>query len=232
MIIHHIATDGWSTTIIDEELAALYNSFSMDKQNSLPPVPLRYRDYSVWKKHTDSTNKVESQLDFWFKHLQGSKPLELRADFVRPQKLSGRANEIPITIDQVAATALRTLASSHRTSLSVVLLAALRATLFRVTGEDDGTIGVVNANRASIELERLVGFFVNTHALRLPIEPHGSFEDLIRTTRNVMTAALDNSQVPFDKVVTHLSPVRDPSRNPLVQLCMYCYLFSLDFEFT
>lgn len=217
--MHHIATDGWSTGIIDQDITLFYNSFSVGTNPKLDPLPLRYRDYAIWQQQKVRANLVEKQLAYWSNHLQGAKPLELRTDYIRPQKLSDHAAEIPISIDRTSVLALREMAAKHRTSLYVVLLAAYRTALFRVNGEDDGAIGIVNANRTRAELEGIVGFFVNTHAIRLPINSDTTFESMIVETRKAMTAALENADVPFDKVVAHLAPVRDLSRNALVQIC-------------
>jgi len=217
-IIHHIATDGWSNVLLDRDLTVLYNAFAAGVQPSLNPIPIRYRDYAVWQKQRARDNLLTTQLEYWKKRLFGARPLELFTDYVRPESLSGKAAEQPITIDATVVTSLRRLAAKHRASLYVILLAAFRAAVFRSTGEEDGSIGMVNANRPRTELESVVGFFVNTHAVRLVVESDMSFEDLITQTRQVTLEALQNSEVPFDKVVAHLAPPRDLSRNPLVQL--------------
>lgn len=217
-VIHHIATDGWSAGIIDQELTHFYNCFSTGTNPSLKQLPLRYRDYSVWHRRRVEEGLLDTQIEFWSRHLQGSKALELHSDYVRPSTLSGKAYEIPIKLNAEVVSALHHLATTHRTSLYVVLLAAFRATIFRTTGESDGAIAMVNANRPQAELEGIVGFFVNTHAIRLTVDRTTTFVELIEQTKKVTTAAQDNADIPFDKVVAHLSPERDLSRTALVQL--------------
>ncbi|KAE9406246.1 acetyl-CoA synthetase-like protein [Gymnopus androsaceus JB14] len=227
-IIHHISTDGWSSGIIDREVTLLYNALSAGLPTPLlPNLPLRYTDYSLWQNERLNTGMLDTQLSYWHKQLQGSKPLELHADFVRPEKLSGKADEIPFEISEESLMALRLLAATHRTSLYVVLLAAFRASIFRITGEEDGTIGMVNANRPQEEIEHIVGFFVNTHAVRLSIDSNTSFDDIVLKTRRVTAEALQHSDVPFDKVVQKcLTAQRELSRNPLVQLMFVLQDFS------
>ncbi|KAE9402498.1 acetyl-CoA synthetase-like protein, partial [Gymnopus androsaceus JB14] len=227
-IIHHIATDGWSEGIIDEELAIFYNTLCAGLPIPLlPHLPVRYTDYSVWQNKRLESGVLETQLGYWYKQLEGSKPLELHAEFIRPERLSSQAAEIPFEISTESVTRINQLAATHRTSLYVVLLAAFRAALFRITGEEDGCIGMVNANRPQEELEHIVGFFVNTHAIRLSIDAETNFEDMVLQTRRVTAEALQNSEVPFDKVVQKcLTAQRELSRNPLVQLMFVLQDFS------
>ncbi|KAE9391127.1 acetyl-CoA synthetase-like protein [Gymnopus androsaceus JB14] len=210
-VIHHIATDGWSNIIIDRDLAQLYNSFSAGISGSIN----RFKKESCRHSSTIGLTTFRS-----------AKPLELRVDYFRPQTRSGQTKEIPIAIGRTLVSALRQLGAKHRTSLYVVILAVFRATIFRVTGEDDGILGMANARRPQTELENIVGFFVNIHAIRLPVNQQSTFEDLIMETRKVTAAALDNSEIPFDKVVAHLAPKRYLSRNPLVQLMFILQDFS------
>ncbi|KAK7468432.1 hypothetical protein VKT23_002945 [Stygiomarasmius scandens] len=226
MIIHHIASDGWSKGLIDQDLTILYNAFITGQQPVLSHLPIRYRDYAVWQKQRVQDDLLTNQLEYWKARLYGARPLELFTDFARPEILSGKAAELPITVDATVVAGLRRLASKHRTSLYVVLLAAFRAAVFRSTGEEDGSIGMVNANRPRAELEGIVGFFVNTHAIRLVVGSDSSFEDMILQTRQVTIEALQHSDVPFDKVVAHLAPPRDLSRNPLAQLMFVLQDFS------
>jgi hypothetical protein len=217
-VIHHTSSDEWSAGLIDQELTASYNSFIDGVEPSLNPLPIRYCDYAVWRKQRIQADLLTAQLDYWSKQLNGSRPLELFTDYVRPAKLTGRASEHSFKIEAVLAKALRHLASTYRTSLYVVLLAAFRATIYRTTSEEDGTVGIVNANRTRTELEGIVGLFANTHAIRLSVGSDTSFEQMILQTRQVTAEAFQHSEVPFNQVVAHLVPQCHPSRSPLAQL--------------
>ncbi|KAF8580654.1 acetyl-CoA synthetase-like protein [Ramaria rubella] len=218
IIVHHIATDGWSSRIIDHELSVIYNSLMNGVPLTLEAQPLRYRDYSAWQSQRLANGDFDDQLRYWSSQLKGATPLELPTDFVRPEKLSGQAGEVEFNVAESTVTALRELAARHQTSLYVVLLAAFRATLFRATGEEDGVLGGVNANRTHPDLEGLVGFFVNTHGIRLPVDKQTSYDDLIVTTKRVSAEAIQHADIPFDRVVAHLAPDRDIARNALAQL--------------
>lgn len=223
LIIHHIVTDGWSEGIIDRELTLLYNGYldHPDLPPTLDPLPLRYGDFAVWYRTFSQSGVFQPQLEYWSEALKGAKPLELFTDYARPKALSGNAAELQFDISSATVSLLRQLAAVHRTSLYVILLTAFRSLVYRLNGEEDGMLGMVSANRPMPELEGIVGFFVNAHALRLTLDCDSTFEDLIQTTRKVVVDALHHSDVPFDQVVAELSPERDVARKPLVQLGMY-----------
>jgi hypothetical protein len=219
LVVHHIATDGWSGQLLERDLTAAYNSF---KRLRRPPVlkalTVRYRDYAAWQKEQLTDTLISAQLEYWSNQLRGKAALEMPTDFKRPERLSDRAGEEPFTIDSATTNTLRDIAALHGTSLYVILLALFRSSIYRMTGQEDGTLGMVNANRPHPELEAIVGFFVNTQALRLQLDDLTTFSDLVVQTRRTAAEAMQNSLVPFDKIVAHISPDRSVSRNPLVQL--------------
>ncbi|KAJ7347283.1 hypothetical protein DFH08DRAFT_936842 [Mycena albidolilacea] len=219
-IIHHIVTDGWSAGLIDADLTLLYNAFldNPSAKTLLEPLPFTFGDATTWRRQFAGSQLVKDQLQYWVVQLRGSRPLELFTDYVRPSQPSGGAAELEFDIDSDTLTALRRLASTHRTTLYVILLAAFRALIYRSNGEEDGMLGMVNANRPLPELKNIVGFFVNSHALRLLVSPESTFADIIQATRKVVIDALEHSDVPFQDVVTALSPERNIARKPLVQL--------------
>jgi acyl carrier protein len=139
-IIHHIVTDGWSAGLIDTDLTLLYNAF-LDNTSAkalLEPLPFTFGDATTWRRQFEGSQLVKDQLQYWVTQLRGSRPLELFTDYVRPSKPSGGAAELEFDIDSDTLTALRRLASTHRTSLYVILLAAFRALIYRSNGEEDG----------------------------------------------------------------------------------------------
>ncbi|KAF7337661.1 Non-ribosomal peptide synthetase [Mycena sanguinolenta] len=222
IIIHHIVTDGWSAGLIDTDLTLLYNTFLVhpSAQPPLEPLPFTFGDAATWRSQFAGSQLVKDQLQYWTTQLRGSRPLELFTDYIRPSKLSGRAAELEFNIDSDTLTALRRLASTYRTSLYVILLVAFRALIYRSNGEEDGMLGMVNANRPLPELNNIVGFFVNSHALRLPVSPESTFVDLIQVTREVVIDALEHSHATFRDVVAALSPERNIARRSLIQLAL------------
>lgn len=220
-VIHHIVTDGWSLEIVDSELTSLYNTLlrsGVHTHSALHPLPLRYGDFAGWQNRISQSEVVRDQLRYWSEQLKGTRALELFTDYPRPTKLSGRADEIEFDLDPNTLESLQRLAFNHRTSLYVILLAAFRAFVYRLNGEEQGTLGMVNANRSLPEIAGVVGFFVNTHAIHVPVDSDSTFEDLIHTTRGVVAEALEHSDVPFDQVVAEVAPERHLARHALIQL--------------
>ncbi|THU92946.1 AMP-binding-domain-containing protein, partial [Dendrothele bispora CBS 962.96] len=217
-VMHHICMDGWSLRIIKQELAALYNAVVKQSPTTLPHLPIRYADFSVWQNKQLDGALLHEQLHFWSQNLQGSHALEMRTDFRRPETFSGRAEELSFVFTAEVVGALKALAGQHGASLHVILLAAFRAALYRITGDEDGNIGCVNANRSYTELEGIVGFFVNLQAIRIPIDANTDISAIISITKRVAQEALKHSDVPFDEVVASVSPKREAARHPLVQI--------------
>ncbi|KIJ48314.1 hypothetical protein M422DRAFT_247635 [Sphaerobolus stellatus SS14] len=226
IVLHHICTDGWSMGIIEKELSIAYNSYLDGQEPRLRPLPLRYRDYSMWAKTRQNETEIEDQLQYWARQLKGAAPLELPLDFIQPKELSCHWDEVAFNISASCIETVHKLASNHITSLFSVLLAAFRATLYRMTGAEDGNLATVNANRTQPGLEEIVGFFVNTQAIRLMIDEETSFNDLILQSKSVLGDAVDNADAPFDRVVSQLSPKRDISRNSLARILFVLHDFS------
>ena len=219
LVVHHIATDGWSSQLLERDLAAAYHSFKrLCCPPMIKPLAIRYRDYTMWQKEQLTDSLIAAQMEYWSNQLRGKAALEMPTDFKRPQTLSDRAGEVSFDIDMITSNTLRDIAALHGTSLYVTFLALFRISIYRTTGQEDGTLGMVNANRPHPELESIVGFFVNTQALRLQIDDLTTFNDLVMQTRRTAAEAMQHSLVPFDKIVAHISPDRSVSRNPLVQL--------------
>ncbi|CAE7002873.1 Nonribosomal peptide synthetase 3 [Pyrenophora teres f. teres] len=153
--------------------------------------------YSASRQQAQA-DEHQKQLSYWVEQLQTSRPAELLCDKPRPAALSGQAG-------------------LHGVTQFVVLLAAFRTAHFRLTGQDDATIGTVNANRDRWEIKDMIGFFVNMQCLRITAG-HGSFEELVQQVHEVMIASHANADVPFESIVSKLKSDRDLSRHPLVQL--------------
>lgn len=165
---------------------------------------------------------TQQQLAYWARHLSGSKALELRTDYFRPAKLSGTVEQVPLFMNKAVVAALREFAASNGASLHVALLAAFRAAIFRFTGEDSGAIGMMKTTNWKSN-----DFLENVQAINLQsVMSQSTFEDLIVETRKHTVAALENSDISFPKVVAHLVPQHDSSRNALIQLSM-SYTFKL-----
>lgn len=216
--IHHLATDAWSDEIVQRELDASYTAYCTNEIPSLPQLPITYMDYSAWQRTSVQTIRQDAQLAYWVDTLKGSTPVEFPSDFPRPPTLSARAGIEPLNILGNSAIALERLVSSLDATPFIVLLSILRLLHFRLTGIEDASIGNPIANRNHVDAEPIVGFFVNTQAMRIPLENGMTFRELCQRVRGVATAAYDAQDVAFERIVHEIQPVRDLSRNPIVQV--------------
>ncbi|KAL1799672.1 hypothetical protein ACET3X_000014 [Alternaria dauci] len=220
IIMHHIISDGWSTDLLTRELGAFYSATTRgrDALTYVQPLPIQYRDFSVWQRQQAQIDKHQSQLNYWFNLLNTSRPAELLCDKVRPAALSGQAAKQTFQIDGPLYSQLLQFCKAQGVTKFMVLFAAFRATQFRLTGQKDATIGTVNANRDRWELKGMIGFFVNLQCLRTTIDEDESFEKLVQQVHGAMIASLANADVPFESIVSKLKNTRDLSRHPIVQM--------------
>ncbi|CEI39865.1 Enniatin synthase [Fusarium venenatum] len=220
IVMHHIISDGWSIDVLRRDLNQLYSAAlkdSKDPLSALTPLPIQYSDFAKWQK--DQFIEQEKQLNYWKKQLKDSSPAKIPTDFARPALLSGDAGCVHVTIDGELYQSLRAFCNEHNTTSFVVLLAAFRAAHYRLTAVEDAVIGTPIANRNRPELEDIIGCFVNTQCMRINIDHHDTFGTLINQVKATTTAAFENEDIPFERVVSALQPgSRDLSSTPLAQL--------------
>ncbi|CAE7221409.1 Nonribosomal peptide synthetase 3, partial [Pyrenophora teres f. teres] len=219
IVMHHIISDGWSVDVLMRELAGFYSASvrGHDPLSQVQPLPVQYRDFSLWQRQQAQADEHQKQLSYWVEQLQTSRPAELLCDKPRPAALSGQAGVQSIEIAGPLYAKLQSFCQLHGVTQFVVLLAAFRTAHFRLTGQEDATIGTVNANRDRWEIKDMIGFFVNMQCLRITAG-HGSFEELVQQVHEVTIGSHANADVPFESIVSKLKSDRDLSRHPLVQL--------------
>ncbi|EMT65569.1 Enniatin synthase [Fusarium odoratissimum] len=221
IVMHHIISDGWSIDVLRHDLSQLYAAAlqGRDPISAMNPLPIQYSDFAMWQKQEAQALEHEKQLDYWKKQLADCSPAKLPTDFPRPALLSGEAGVVPVSIDGQLYQNLREFCNENNTTSFAVLLAAFRAAHYRLTGVDDAVIGTPIANRNRWELESIIGFFVNTQCMRITVDDEETFGSLVRQVRATTTAAFENEDVPFERVVSTMLPgSRDLSRTPLAQL--------------
>lgn len=219
VILHHIISDGWSNDVLQREMATFYSAFVRNENplDSISPLPIQYRDYSVWQRQQEQIDEHQRQLEYWVEQLHSSQPAVLLADKPRPATLSGNALLEEITIDGRLFDGIKHFCRKNSVTPFVLLLAAFRATHYLLTGSTDATIGTPNANRNRWEVKDIIGFFVNLQCIRIKIEDQ-SFEELISHVQSTVAASFDNQDVPFEKIVAKLQEGRDLSRHPVAQI--------------
>jgi len=216
---HHIVSDGWSMGVIVRELSALYEAYSMDEPSPLPELPAQYADFAAWHRRLLSGDYLRDQLQYWKERLAGAPAaLELPADRARPAVPTFRGATRTLTLPRPVYAGLKALGQAERGSLFMTLLAAFDVLLYRLTGQEDLVVGVPIANRNHSGLLGMIGFFVNTLAVRTDMSGDPTFRDVLRRVREAASGAFDHQDLPFERLVEEMRPARDPSRMPLVQV--------------
>jgi len=219
LVMHHIASDGWSIDILHRELATLYKACLTGEAVSLPSLPIQYADYAHWQRQWLQGEVLESQLSYWKEALGGDLPvLELPTDHPRPAVQTFRGKRRPLVLPKILTDELKRLSRQEGVTLFMTLLAAFQILLHRYTDQDDIIVGCPIANRNRLEIEGLIGFFVNTLVLHTDIAGNPSFKEILKQVREETQGAYDHQDLPFEKVVEELRPERDLSRNPLFQV--------------
>jgi amino acid adenylation domain-containing protein len=219
LTFHHIVFDGWSRHIFVSELAALYDAFRRDRPSPLPEVKLQYADYAVWQRKQLQGENLDKQVAYWKQQLAGvSGNVELRTDYVRPAVQTCNGASVPVAFPKDVAERLNELSRQHGATLFMTLLAVFDVLLARYSGQQDIVVGTPIANRNRVEIEKLIGFFANTLALRTDLSGNPRFIDVLERVKETALGAYAHQDVPFEKLVEELQPERSLSHNPLFQV--------------
>jgi natural product biosynthesis luciferase-like monooxygenase protein/amino acid adenylation domain-containing protein len=216
---HHIVSDGWSLGVFFNELSALYRAFAAGQDHPLPPLAIQYPDYAAWQRNWLSGDRLQTQVAYWRNQLVDAPVLlELPTDRPRPAQRSFAGATLDVVIDAELTRDLKRLSHQHGTTLFMTLLAAWAAVLSRLSGQQDLVIGTPTANRGRQELESLIGFFVNTLALRIDLSDEPSVAELLARVRTHALAAQDHQDLPFEQVLEIVQPPRRLDHTPLFQV--------------
>ncbi|WP_038261678.1 non-ribosomal peptide synthase/polyketide synthase, partial [Xenorhabdus cabanillasii] len=221
LTLHHIIADGWSIGVLEHELDVLYHAVLNDQDDPLPPLTIQYADYAVWQRDCLQATALPEQRDFWQKQLAGAPALlSLPTDRPRPPVQTYTGGQVLFHLDATLLASLKTVGQRHNTTLFMTILAAWSIVLARLSGQDDIVIGTPVANRPHSELEGLIGFFVNTLALRITLDDTASVTDLLTQVRERALAAYAHQDLPFEQVVEALQPERSLSYSPIFQVML------------
>ncbi|MFC6010970.1 non-ribosomal peptide synthetase [Nocardia lasii] len=226
VVVHHIATDGFSLGPLTRDLVTAYASRSHGGVPDWAPLPVQYADYTLWQQESlgaadDPDSLLAHQLGYWRTALAGAPTLlELPTDRPRPPVATSRGASHDFALDADLHRGLEALAREHNASLFMVVRTALSVLLARIAGTDDVTIGAPVAGRGEPELDDLVGMFVNTVVLRTRIDAGETFTDLLDRVRHDDLAAFANADVPFERLVAELDPPRTQAHHPLYQVAL------------
>ncbi|KVH04037.1 MULTISPECIES: non-ribosomal peptide synthetase [Burkholderia] len=217
--VHHIVSDGWSSGVMLEELAAFYRAYASGEPVPLAPLPIQYADYALWQRRWLDAGERDRQLAFWRERLDPQRGvLTLPGAAARPARRSARGARHVFSLDARIGAQLRAFAAASGATPFAVLLAALDALLARATGDARICVGVPAANRERAEVAGLIGFFVNTLAIDVDVPAHGDFSSLVARTQRALVDAQMHQDVPFEQVIDALGVPRSASHHPLFQV--------------
>jgi tyrocidine synthetase-3 len=215
-VMHHIISDGWSMNILVKELLQLYTAYAGGAANPLTPLRIQYKDYAAWQQQQIRGEGLHGHKEYWLKQFEGDIPvLELPSDKPRPAMKTYNGRKMHVGLDAELGQGLRALSQQQGGTLFMGILAAVKALLYRYTGQGDIVVGTPTAGRAHADLEDQIGFYVNTLPLRSRFSGEQSFQQLLDHVKQVMFEAYEHQVYPFDELVEALNLRRDISRNPL-----------------
>ncbi|HET7234234.1 MAG TPA: amino acid adenylation domain-containing protein, partial [Longimicrobium sp.] len=219
LTMHHIVSDAWSLQVLTDELGLLYAAFREGRSDPLPPLPIQYADYAAWQRRWVEDEVLEAQASYWTKTLAGAPALlELPTDHARPQLQDHAGASLGIVLDEPLTAGLKALSRRHGTTLFMTLLAGWAVVLGRLSGQEEVVIGTPTANRGRREIEGLVGFFVNTLALRVDLSERPTVAEVLERVKARALEAQDNQDIPFEQVVERVNPGRTLAYTPLFQV--------------
>ncbi|MEE8586666.1 MAG: condensation domain-containing protein, partial [Acidobacteriota bacterium] len=223
--MHHIVSDGWSLGLFQKELSVYYEREEARREGlglpaALPDLEVQYADFALWQRDWMRGEVLDEQLGYWESRLSNAPVLELPLDRPRPAMQAFRGKGVDVAYPPQLAEGLRDLSRGQGGTLFMTLLAAFQALLSRCSGQTDVVVGSLIANRNHPEIEELIGFFVNSLAMRGDLSGDPTFLDVLDQAIQTTLGAYDHQDLPFERLVEHLQPKRDLSRNPIFQVLM------------
>ncbi|ATB48375.1 non-ribosomal peptide synthetase [Corallococcus macrosporus DSM 14697] len=216
---HHIIADAWSVGVLLRELCVVYAALVSGAEPGLPALPVRYADWAAWQRQRLESGRLEASITYWRDALKGAPTvLALPTDRPRPERQRFHGKTHTFVLEAPLGQRLEALARSSGASLFMTLLGAFAAYLGRVSGQEDVVIGSPVANRDRHETEGVVGYFLNTLALRVDLSGDPTFSELLLRVRKAALDAYAHQDVPFEKLVAALEVPRALAHNPLFQV--------------
>ena len=216
--MHHIVSDGWSMGVLIKEVSVLYEAYSRGAESPLAELELQYADYAVWQREWLQGAVLEEQLGYWRGQLRGApEELQLPVDRARPAVPSFQGAHYPFSLTPDLSDKLKALSSRERVTLFMTLLAAFKLLLHYYSRQTDILVGIDVANRNRVEIEKLIGFFINILITRSNVSGNPTFRDFLMSVRDTTLGAYAHQDLPFERLVEELRPERSIGRMPLVR---------------
>ncbi|MEJ8545842.1 amino acid adenylation domain-containing protein [Brevibacillus borstelensis] len=216
--MHHIISDGWSIGVFFQELNELYKAYSNNCSSPLADLPIQYADFAVWQRNWLQGDVLDHQISYWKKQLKDLPTIQLPSDFPRGKHSNYEAKSQHFVLSKAVTKSLRSFGKKESASLYMILLAAFGVLLYRYTQQNDLVVGTPIANRNQEEIEKLIGFFVNTIVVRTNIQRESSFQEFLQSVKYTLLEAYTYQDVPFEKLVEELRPDRQIGTTPLFQI--------------
>lgn len=217
-IVHHIAFDAWSESILSREIAALYAACVEERADALPELPIQYGDFAVWQRQWLQGERLSRLVAYWKKQLRGATPLELPTDYPRQEQQCTQGAVELFGLSPALVTTTSAFCRQHNVTLFTMLVSAFQVLLYHLTQQADIVIGTPIANRTRTELEDLIGFFVNTLILRTQLGGKPHFLDVLRDVNAALLDAHAHQDLPFEQLVEALQLERTAEEVPLLRV--------------
>ena len=219
LTMHHIVSDRWSVHVLVHELSVLYDTFCRAAASPLPELMAQYADFALWQRSRMSGDRLKEQLDYWKEQLAAPLPrLDFYSGTKAPATHGPGANRVSAQISSHLIQELTALGQQQHATLFMTMLAAFRVLLYRYTRQEDAIVGTPITNRETVETQALIGFFLNTLALRNRLIPSQSFLHLLQDVRNTCLESYAHQELPFERLVEELQPERKLDPNPIFQV--------------
>jgi non-ribosomal peptide synthetase component F len=219
MTMHHIVSDGWSMGVLVREVGGLYEWNRRGEESGLEELGIQYVDYAVWQREWMRGEVLEEEIRYWRERLAGAPAvMELPTDRPRPAVQRYVGSSEGMVLSEELTGKLKELSRREGVTLFMTVLAGLQALLSRYSGEEDISVGTPIAGRNRMEVEGLIGFFVNTMVIRSDVRGEASYQELLREVREETLGAYGHQELPFEKLVEEMQPERDLSHTPLFQV--------------
>ncbi|MEC1526555.1 non-ribosomal peptide synthetase [Bacillus spizizenii] len=208
--MHHIISDGVSMNILMKDLNQFYEG------NEPDPLPIQYKDYAVWQQTETQRKNIKKQEAYWLNHFHDEIPvLDMPTDYERPAIRNYEGESFEFLIPTELKQRLSQMEEATGTTLYMILMAAYMILLSKYSGQEDIVVGTPVAGRSHMDVESVVGMFVNTLVIRNHPAGRKTFEDYLNEVKENMLNAYQNQDYPLEELIQHVHLPKDSSRNPL-----------------